>query len=280
MDFWMYETTGSYRTGFQYEKELCVRKTPYQTIKVLETQDYGRVLIHDDVVMLTDFDESIYHEMMAFLPIMTHSLPQSVLIIGGGDGGVLREVLKIPSVERADLVEIDEEVIRVSKEFFPKISGSFDHPLAHVFIEDGYQYIQKVKDESYDVIIVDSTDPQGIAVPLFDDFFYQQIHRVLKEDGICVSQAESPFFYLNFQDKIFSFMKRIFLEFHVAMYHNISYPSSIWNIAFCSKKKHPIKDFQKKIYDSLDLDCFYYNENVHKASFSLPEYLDKRWKNL
>ena len=187
----LYEAWGQ---RFRVKRELARVKSDYQDIVVFESETHGRVLVLDGVIQITEADEFVYQEMLSHVPLLVHPMPENVLIIGAGDGGVLRRVLQHGSLLRAVMVEIDGEVVRLSKDFLPEIAGSaWDDPRAEVIIGDGIDYVVRAPDRAFDVIIVDSTDPVGVGEVLFTDEFYRNCARVLTKDGVIVNQCGVPF---------------------------------------------------------------------------------------
>ncbi|MCB0411391.1 MAG: polyamine aminopropyltransferase, partial [Bdellovibrionales bacterium] len=180
-----------YALLYRMKKHLYSKKSDFQQIDVVETDLLGKMLLNDSLVMVTEKDESIYHEMMAHVPVNLHPNPQRVLIIGGGDGGTAREVLRHKEVDECVMVEIDEVVVEACREHIPQTGAIFEHPKLNLLIADGVEYAKNAK-EPFDVILVDSTDPIGPATPLFGPEFYGNLHRLLKDDGILVAQGETP----------------------------------------------------------------------------------------
>ena len=192
---WINETLyPAWGQRFRIQRELARVRSDFQEILLFDSETHGRVLLLDGVMQITERDEFVYQEMLAHVPLLIHSEPRSVLIIGGGDGGVLRRVLEHANVVRAVMVEIDAEVIRLSKEFLPKIAGNaWNDPRAEIIVGDGIAYVREARDASVDVIIVDSTDPVGVGEVLFTDDFYRNCARVLTPDGLIVNQCGVPF---------------------------------------------------------------------------------------
>lgn len=255
-----------------------IRKTLYspentgiQEMAVVETGQFGKMLILDGTVQTTIGDEFVYHEMIAHLPLFTHSNPKKVLVIGGGDGGTIREVVKHPSVEEAHLVEIDGSVVEVSKKFLPEISCELDNPKVKIIITDGIEYVKKVRGE-YDVIIVDSPDPVGPAEGLFKSTFYQDIHDALKEDGLFVAQTESPFYHEDLIRRVTGSIKEIFPITKLYLASIPTYPSGLWSFTMGSKKYNPLEtkeeNFQRK------METRYYTPNIHRSVFALPKFVE------
>jgi spermidine synthase len=194
LEFWVTEyQTPNLGFSCKTSETLRVEKTPFQDLAVVVTEQFGKMMLLDGMVMTTDKDEFVYHEMISMVALNSHPDPRKVLIIGGGDGGALREVLRHPRVEKGVLVEIDARVIQAARDFFPALACSFDDPKAEVIVNDGIKYIQDHQNE-FDVIIIDSTEPVGPAIQLFSPEFYQSCFAALKEDGMMVAQSESPFF--------------------------------------------------------------------------------------
>jgi len=257
------------RHCYAVNKVLYHTKSPYQEILVFENPFFGKVLVLDGVVQLTERDEFIYHEMLAHVPMMAHPNPKKVLIIGGGDGGTLREVLKHKTVEEAVLVDIDKEVIETSKKFFPTLSKAFNDSRAIVVNEDGFKYLQDYENE-FDVIIVDSTDPVGYAYALTTEEFFKMVFRALKEEGIYVGQSESIHYHLDIVRKFQNNLKAVFpiVDLYTAVIP--TYAGYWWTFSIASKKhnvREPkrVKDFETK----------YYSEGVHRNSFLSEELYEK-----
>ena len=253
---------------------LYQEKTPYQDLTILKTEDFGNLMLLDGLVMLTEKDEFIYHEMITHIPLYSHTNPEKVLIIGGGDGGTLREVVRHNKVKKAVLVEIDEAVIESSKIYFPEVAKGLYSEKAELRVEDGIKYIKETK-EKFDLIIIDSTDPIGPAVGLFQEDFYKLCFNALNEDGILVAQSESPF--IPQMQKVIKDMnlnlKNVFPDVYTYIAFIPTYPSGLWSFAMASKKYNPTKDFQKKDFNSDNLKLNYYNQEIHYASFALPNFV-------
>lgn len=249
-------------------------KSEYQVIDVLDTFEFGRMLLLDGLVMITERDEFVYHEMITHIPICVHPAPSNILVIGGGDGGTIREILRHPEVKRADLVEIDKLVIEKSMEFFPSVSSKLKDPKVNIIVKDGIRYIKEHRNE-YDVIIIDSTDPIGPGEGLFKREFYKSVFDSLKEDGIMVAQTESPFVNENLVANIFKNIKAIFPIVKMYTASIPTYPGGYWSFSFGSKKYDPIKDFNQKRAADIQAQLKYYNSDIHKASFALPNFVQK-----
>jgi spermidine synthase len=249
---------------------LVHEQTEYQDLAIIDTVEFGRMLVLDGMVMTTVKDEFVYHEMMAHPALVTHPSPKRVLVVGGGDGGVIREVLKHPQVEKAVLVEIDGKVIEYCKKYLPEIAGELDNPRVDVIVGDGYRHIREHKNE-YDVIMVDSTEPVGPAVHLFERGFYQGIYDALKEGGIFVAQTDNPWFKGDLLQKVGRDIREIFPV--VRVYHaNIpTYPSGMWTFTMGSKQRDPLHVSEP---DIPELATKYYSPRLHKAAFVLPKFVE------
>lgn len=262
---------------FLCKKILFSGQSSYQKVEVVDTDYFGRVLLNDDIIMISEKDEFIYHEMIAHTPLFLHPKPENILIIGGGDGGTAREVLKHPSVKICQMVEIDLMVVTACKKYIPQTACSFSHPKLDLKIEDGVQFVQNTK-EKYDVVLIDSTDPVGPAVPLFGETFYKNVFKILKDDGIVVAQGESPFYNLPSQKSLMKITNKLFpisLFYH---FGNMTYPGGLWSFLFASKKYHPVKDYQKPKIQNMKLQ--YYNPDIHTGSFASPSFLTEILKSL
>jgi spermidine synthase len=254
------------------KKVLRSIETKFQKLNVYETEDYGKMLTLDDLVMTTEKDEFIYHEMIVHVPLFSHPCPENVLIIGGGDGGTLREVLKHKTVKNVDMVEIDEEVVKASKDFFPNFAKAFDNPKANLIFDDGIEFV-KNKSNIYDIIIVDSTDPINIGEGLFTTEFYTNCKNALKEKGILTNQSESPFHSSEWVKNIFSKLSKAFPIAKLYRAEVPTYPPGIWCFGYCSKSVEPSEHFQKRRFSEYNLKLKYYNEEIHFAAFALPNFV-------
>jgi spermidine synthase len=258
------------------KKLLFSRQTEYQLVEVYETDTWGNLMTIDGMVMLSEKDEFVYHEMLTHVAMFTHPEPKRVLIIGGGDGGTAREVMKHTSVERVDMVEIDEAVVEASRLHFPGV-GDFDNPKLNVLFQDGIAFIKKVKDP-YDVIIIDGSDPIGPAEGLFEKDFYQYCFNALSDDGVLTAQTESPWVksYYPSMRKIFHALEDLFPVSGMYLSFIPLYPGGMWSMACASKKEHPLDGdvIQRASGNYHQLTGLtYYNPDVHKGSFALPNFV-------
>ena len=252
--------------GFKFKKTLFDKKSKFQTVKIIETEGYGPMLINDGIVMTTGRDEFIYHEMISHVPLFSHPNPENVLIIGGGDGGTAREVLKHKSVKKCTMIEIDPVVVEACREHLKETSQSLDHPLLDLKFEDGAVYVSRQKNV-FDVIIVDSSDPIGPSAVLFGDEFYRNVHRALKKEGIVVAQGESSFYEIESQKRLLKTVHNLFDKVGFYNYDNLTYSSGCWSFLFASKNYHPLKDFKEERVRQSGIKFRYYNEGIHRASF-------------
>ena len=272
MELWYTEKqTESYGITARIKETHVSEQTDYQKLDMIETEEFGTMLVLDGMVMTTDKDEFVYHEMAAHPALFTHPNPENVLVVGGGDGGVIREVLKHPQVKKAVLVEIDGKVIEYSKQYLPNIAGGLDNPRVEVIVNDGFMHIHDHKN-TYDVIIVDSTEPVGPAVSLFTRGFYQGIYESLKDEGIFVAQTDNPWFKAELITSVNRDVKEVFPIVRVYCANVPTYPSGLWTFTMGSKKHDPLAVDESTIPE---LDTKYYSPRLHKAAFALPKFVEK-----
>ena len=208
-DFWVTEAMNGFGMTVQVTEELYSKRSEFQKIDVYQTSKLGRMLLLDGIIQLTEFDEFAYHEMLAHIPLFAHENPKRLLVVGGGDGGVLREAGKHPELEVMDICEIDAEVIETAKKFFPNVSCGYDDPRVAVHIADGSEFI-KDRPGYYDVIIVDSTDPGGPGAPLFGEQFYRDMKKALRTGGVIATQAESPYLRPDIVQRLYKVSEQVF----------------------------------------------------------------------
>ncbi|MCM3714219.1 spermidine synthase [Alkalihalobacillus oceani] len=270
MELWFIEKqTERFGITAKIKRTLHTEKTDFQQLDVIETEEFGNMLVLDGMVMTTEKDEFVYHEMVAHVPLFTHPEPKHVLVVGGGDGGVIREVLKHPSVEKATLVEIDGKVIEYSKKYLPSIAGALDDPRVDVQVDDGFMHIAKAED-AYDVIMVDSTEPVGPAVKLFEKGFYEGISKALKEDGIFVAQTDNPWFHQELIKNVYRDVQDIFPITRLYTANIPTYPSGLWTFTIGSKRHDPLAVEESRFHD---IETKYYTKELHKAAFVLPKFV-------
>lgn len=270
MDLWFTERQSeNLSIGLRIERTVHSEQTEFQGLDVVETLQYGRMLVLDGCVMTTDKDEFVYHEMLAHVGLHTHPNPKNVLVVGGGDGGVIREIIKHPTVQKAVLAEIDGRVIEVSKQYFPEIAQGLKDPRVEVEVTDGIKYVQE-HPKQFDVIYIDSTDPIGPAVGLFAKEFYQSVYNALREDGLFVAQTESPFANANLIAQVHRDVREIFPIVNLYLAHIPTYPTGMWSFTMGSKKYHPLDVQTCRVTGTK-----YYTTDVHRAAFALPPFVEE-----
>lgn len=280
MELWYSENhTEHVKISIRVNKQLFSGESEFQRIDIFESPEFGRFLTLDGVLMLTERDEFIYHEMITHIPMAVHPDPQNVLVIGAGDGGVLRELKKYDTIKTIDLVEIDQMVVDVCKAFLPHTAGGFSDPRLTVYYQDGLKYVRRCENK-YDLIIVDSTDPFGPGEGLFTKEFYGNCYKALKADGIMVNEQESPF-YRGDAKAMQRAHARIVKSFPISRIYQAfipTYPSGQWLFGFASKQYHPLKDLNAEKWNQRNIETKYYNTNLHKGAFYLPNYVEKMLK--
>lgn len=264
---------GSFVKGFKVKKHLHEEQSKFQKIEVIDTEAVGKLLLLDGCTMVSDKDEFVYHEVMAHIPYMVTNKCDNVLIIGGGDGGIVREFVKHQDIKRIDLVEIDERVIEVSKEFFPQVTSGLSDSRVNILPTDGVEFIKGKKNE-YDIIVIDSTDPVDFASGLFTDEFYANVHSALTEDGIMMNQTENPFLdEYNIKD-IYNNMRKAYPEVHSFAAPMTIYPGTFWTFGFSSKRFKPTQLNADKMLEmeKIQKDLKWYNMDWHQAAFTLSNF--------
>lgn len=256
------------------KKVLFHEKSPYQDVLVFESETYGNVLVLDGIIQCTERDEFAYQEMLAHLPMFSHPAPKKVLVIGGGDGGIVREVLKHECVESVVLCEIDQMVIDVSKKFLPKMSVAFSSPKVNLFIGDGFEFLKDHKNE-FDVVITDSSDPIGPAERLFGKRYYELIRDTLRDGGILASQGECPWLDLALISDLLATAKQLFASTGYATGSVPTYTSGLMGYLLCAKNEKvdlsiPRREINDKEIKKMNLR--FYNSKVHRAAFALPQF--------
>ncbi|GAV23587.1 polyamine aminopropyltransferase [Carboxydothermus pertinax] len=272
MELWYTEKqTPNVGITCKISRTLHTETTPFQELAVIDTLQFGRMLVLDGMVQTTVVDEFVYHEMITHVALNTHPNPEKVMVIGGGDGGAIREIVKNPRVKKAVLVEIDERVIEVSKQYLPEIAVALmGNPKVEVRVEDGIKHVQEHKGE-YDIIIIDSTEPVGPAVELFSEDFYKNVYECLKDDGIMVAQTESPFYNRDIIKNSYARIGNFFPITKLYFATVPTYPSGVWTFTLGSKKYNPLTVPKEKIF--VDPTNKYYNADVHFGAFMLPNFI-------
>jgi spermidine synthase len=275
-DDWFLEKTpfdAGTKLGVKVKRKLFEKRTAFQFLEVYDTERLGRMLVLDGVIQVTEFDEFGYHEMFAHVPMNVHPDPRSVLVVGGGDGGVVRELIKYDTLEEIHLCEIDGDVIQASREFLPFTSSGLDDPRVKVFVEDGNEFLADRR-SVYDLILVDSSDPIGPADVLFKRPFFERLKAALKEGGAAITQCETIYLFLPLVREVIQLVRDLFPR---TQYMNIlmpTYPSGMIGQLVCScgpDFSRPVREITKEIQDSLQ----YYTPAIHRSAFSLPRFAER-----
>lgn len=273
-DKWFTEFCDECGTAFSLKinQKLHEEKTPYQTIAIYDTEKFGNLMVIDGFTMVSSRDNFLYHEMMSHPVLFTHPDPKNVVIIGGGDCGTLREVLKHPNVEKARLIEIDQRVTELSEQYFPELCESNNDPRAEINFIDGIQWMADAAENSIDVIIVDSTDPVGPAEGLFGEAFYRDCVRALSSDGILVQQSESPLVHQGILQDMYRAMKAAgFSERVTLTFPQCIYPTGWWSATMASVSA-PLKKYRVEAVNDKSFETTYYNAEIHQGALAAPEF--------
>lgn len=277
MEFWFSERhTDNVELSIRVDKQLFSGKSDFQRIDVFESAEFGRFLTSDGNVIFSEKDEFTYDEMIVHVPMAVHPDVKKVLVIGGGDGGVARELSHYDEIEVIDVVEPDEMFVEVCKKYFPDNSKGLDDERVNIYYQDGLRFLRGCHGE-YDLIINDATDPFGHTEGLFTKEFYGSCFKALHDDGIMVNQHESPF-YAEDALAMQRSHKRIVESFPISKVyqaHIPTYPSGHWLFGFASKKYHPTNDYNGTKWSMLGLKTKYYNPRLHVGSFALPNYVEE-----
>ncbi len=272
MELWYTENhTDNVKFSIRVDKHLKSAESEYQRIDIFESQEFGKILTLDGYLMVTEKDEYIYHEMITHIPMAVNPDIKNILVIGAGDGGTVRELTRYNHVENIDMVEIDEMVVEICREYLPQTASRLSNPRVHIFYQDGLRFVRS-KENEYDLIIVDSTDPFGVGEGLFTKEFYGNCYKALKDDGILVNQHESTFYasYSNSMKRAHSRIKSTFPIALVYQAHIPTYPSGHWLFGFASKKYDPRSDLKSEWWNSLGIKTKYYNTILHTGCFAIP----------
>lgn len=271
MDLWIEERhQDSQANRFRVERVLFRGKSGFQTVAIVQTAAHGRLLLNDGLFMLSERDEFVYHEMIAHVPLLAHPAPRRVLVIGGGDGGTVRECLRHPLVENVRLVEIDAMVVDACREHLPSCAGCLDDPRVQVTIADGVAFVAATA-ERYDVVLVDSTDPIGPAAPLFGPEFYSNVRKILTEQGLVVSQCENPWYAPQAQRGLLEILRGLFPVVSLYNYHNLTYPGGLWSFSFASRGPRPDTEPDPARVAALG-ELRWWTPAIHGAAFALPAF--------
>ena len=277
MEMWFHdEHTDNVKLAIRVDYQVFSAQSEIQRIDVLESKEFGKILVVDGDLMLTEKDEFIYHETISHVPMAVHPQVERILVIGGGDGGVVRELAKYDTVEQIDVVEADPLLVEVCRKYFPQMACSLNDPRVHIYHEDGLRFIRS-KSDAYDLIIIDSPNPFGAGEGLFTKEFYGNCFNALHEEGIMINQHESPFY----KEEAFQCQrmhKRIVESFPISRIyqaHIPSYPSGHWLFGFASKRYHPIHDMDGIQWKLRGIQTKYYLPRLHEGVFALPAYVEE-----
>lgn len=281
LELWYTENqTENVNFSMKVKNHLYSAESDFQKIDIIDTYEFGRVLVIDNWTMVTEKDEFIYHEMITHVALATNPNIKNVLVIGAGDGGTVRELTRYHNILNIDMVEIDKLVVEACIEHLPFTSCKLNDPRVNLYFEDGIKFV-KDKNNLYDLIIVDSTDPIGPGEGLFTTEFYTNCFNALTEKGILINQCESPYYDNNAYDMKRSYGKlnKLFDICKAYQYHMPTYPSGHMIFCFASKVLDPVSDLNSESWNSLGLTTKYYNTDIHKGAFALPNYVIKMLSN-
>jgi len=275
MELWFTDKhTENVHFSIKIKEHLYHGKSKYQSIDFFDSYEFGKFMTLDGYMMINEKDEFIYHDMMVHVPMATNPLIKKVLVIGGGDGGTVRELTRYPSIEVIDMVEIDEQVVKLSQTYLPLIASQLSDPRVNICYDDGLSFVSGL-DDTYDLILVDSTDSMGPGEGLFSKAFYDNCYQALTKDGILVNQHESPFYDKEAKEmkRSHAKIKKLFPISMVYQFHMPTYPSGHWLFGFASKTYHPIENADFEAWKAFGLKTKYYNTNIHRGSFLLPTFV-------
>lgn len=282
MEYWFSEHhTDNVKFSVKVDKHLYSNETDLGRVDIFDSLEYGRFLAVDGYIIFTERDEFIYDEMLAHIPMAVHKNAKNILVFGAGDGGVIDELVKYDTIEKIDLVEINDGVIEACRRYFPEVAVSLDDPRVNLYTDNALRFIRHIENE-YDIIIVDSAGFYGPGESLLTREFYGGCYKALKEDGIMVNQHQSPF-YDDDRIETQKAHKRIVNSFPISRVyqaHIPSYPSGYWLFGFASKKYHPVADLDAEHWNSLGIATDYYTTNLHIGCFALPAYVERALKDV
>ncbi|MDR1915750.1 MAG: polyamine aminopropyltransferase [Synergistaceae bacterium] len=277
MELWYTEEhTPAVRFSIKVREQLLCKKSPFQQIDIFDSAEFGKFLTLDGLMMVTEYDEFIYHDMIVHVPMATNPSIKRVLVIGGGDGGTVRELTRYDGIERIDMVDIDEMVVDACREHMQITSCKLGDKRVNLYFEDGLKFVRRYE-SAYDLIIVDSTDPFGPGEGLFTREFYGNCFNALSPDGILVNQHENPYYesYSTAMKRAHRRIRELFPVCRVYQAHIPTYPSGHWLFGFASKKHDPIRDLDAPAWNGLGIETRYYNTDLHVGAFMLPNYVKK-----
>ena len=276
MEFWFSEFhTGNVKLSVRVNKQLFAGESEYQRIDVFESPEFGKFVALDGEIVFSDADEFVYDEMVTHVPMAVHPHVKNVLIIGGGDGGVAKELIRYPDIETIDVVEVDKMFVDVCREIFPEVAAGLTDPRVSIHYEDGLRFLRNKRNQ-YDLIINDSTDPFGHTEGLFTKEFYGSCYKALREDGIMVYQHGSPF-YDEDEQACRDMHRKVYRSFPISRVyqaHIPTCPSGYWLFGFASKKYHPLTDLKAEEWNKRKMKTWYYTTNLHMGAFMLPKYVE------
>jgi len=275
--FWFREPRTRYGCSLELKATRIVHsaRSEYQAIVIFDTEDHGRVFTLDGLVMTTEADEFMYHEMLVHVPLFTHPDPRRVLVVGGGDGGSIRAVLRHPGIEEAVIVEIDEMVIDAARRFMPYTASGFDDPRVEIVIGEGHAQIRRDPGR-YDIVIIDSTDPTyGAGGLLFTTEFYADCRRALRDGGLLCAETENPFYDPIWVQMAWRRLGRVFGDVRLYLGYVPVYPGALWTYAIASTGPDPQGDFRSSDASRLARSLRYYNPDVHAGAFALPNFIKR-----
>ena len=280
MELWYTEKhTDTVDFSIKVQEHLYTAKSPFQQIDFFKSEEFGVFFTLDGLMMVNEKDEFIYHDMITHVAMATNPNIKRVLVIGGGDGGTVRELTRYSSIERIDMVEIDEMVVRACEKYLPITANQLKDERVSLYFEDGLKFIHG-KEKAYDLILVDSTDPIGPGEGLFSEAFYKDCFKALSDEGILVNQHESPYYsnYAKEMKRSHKKIEKIFPISKVYQFHMPTYPSGHWLFGFASKALDPIQDFKPEQWKAFGIKTKYYNTDLHKGAFALPTYVNQMLK--
>lgn len=282
MELWFTEKqTKNVTFSIKVDREVFSKQSEFQRIDIFDSPEFGRFLTLDGYMMLTEKDEFIYHEMITHVPMCVKPDVKDVLVVGGGDGGTVRELVRYDGIEHIDLVEIDEDVVKACEKYLPQTAGKLCDARIAMYFEDGLKFVRHAQD-AYDLIIVDSTDPFGLGEVLFTKEFYGNCYKALREDGIMVNQHESPFYPEDgyAMQRAHAAIVLSFPICRVYQAHIPTYPSGHWLFGFAAKKRHPVAEVAFDAWEKLEITTRYYNTKLHQGAFALPTYVEEMLKSV
>lgn len=283
LNLWFTEDwTDNCKFSIKVQEHFHSESSEFQKIDFFKAEEFGTFFTLDGIMMANEKDEFVYHDMISHVALATNPNIKKVLVIGGGDGGTVREVTRYSHIEKIDMVEIDERVVRLCQEYLPLTASKLEDPRVNLYFEDGLKFVENAPEKSYDLVLVDSTDPISVGEGLFTTAFYKNCHRVLSDEGILVNQHESPYFEKHAieMEKAHGKIKNLFPVARVYQFHQPTYPSGQWLFGFASKKFDPVADHQKQAWEAFGLKTKYYNSDIHKAAFALPTFVIEMLENV